>query len=231
MNRIIATLLSFAAFTTAMAGEPVRVRTVAIVQPVEPTEYEVTVKSSVSFLIPLAATATHFDSKKKTQTFTELIKAQGGNFGEFFSERVAEKLVAAGYQVKVLSEVTRPPKSPDSVDYEALDFSEDIALHLRLDAIGFYSGFGSSDYVPKVNVSGISFTRKGKDYPYEGNLHFGVDARAGKDWAIASTKEDNFPSFDALIAEPKKADAIVREALTKLAERLVLQFKAASPPH
>ena len=108
-------------------------------------------------------------------------------------------------------------------------FESDLALQVRIEAIGFHSGFGSVAYLPKVNVGVISFTRKGADYPYEASIYFGVDARRGKDWTILSPETVNFASYEALVADPVAVDAIYREALGKIADRLVAQFKAVSP--
>lgn len=229
IHRVVPLICLAVAPIFARAAEPVPVRSVALIPASEPAEYTVTLQSSAQFLIPLVATATHLDGKAKTKTFSDLLKSKSLAHGAFLTAQVAEKLRAGGYRVAVLDNLTRPADDPDSIDYEKLVFEGDIALQVRIEAIGFHSGFGSAAYLPKVNVGAMSFTRQGKEFPYEGSVYFGVDAKPGKDWAIVSPESASYPTYEALSSSASAVDAIYREALSRIAERVVTQFKAASP--
>jgi len=229
MYRIARLLVMSLVSVSAHAADPIPVRSVALIPASEPLEYNITLRSSVQFLIPLVATATHSDGKKKTKSFTDLLKSKAPNHGAYLTDQIAERLRSGGYQVVVLNDIARPADDPDSIDYEKLAFENDIALQVRIEGIGFYSGFGSASYVPKVNVGALSFTRRGAKYPYEASVCYGVDAKPGKDWAILSPESFNYPTFEALTADPSAVDAIYREALSKIAERVVAQFRASSP--
>ena len=213
----------------AQAADNKPVREIALVPAAEPIEYEITYRSSAQFLIPLVAMATHSESKQKTKSFTDALKTKGFNHGTYLTDMLAERLRAIGYRVTVLSNIPRSPDDPDSIDYEKLSFAGDIALQVRIEAIGYYSGFGSNAFVPKVNVGAISFTPGGINYPYEASVYYGVDAKPGKDWAISSPETANYETYEALTADLKAVDAIYRDALSKIADRVVSQFKVTSP--
>lgn len=212
----------------ANAADPVAVRRIALVAASDPAEFTVQSKTGLAFLVPLAATVMHFNSKDMTQQFSERIRARQPNYAAFFTEQVMG-LRAAGYQVFLLSDIARPADAPDSIDYEKAVFDADIALQVRIDEMGFYSGMGSRAFVPKIAVGGISFTRGGASYPYDAGLLYGVGAKADKDWAVESPESANFDDFEALMAGVGAVDAVYRDALTQLAQRLASQFQGASP--
>ena len=216
--------------TPSFAEGPLAVRTVALIPATDPTSYELTVKTAMTFFIPLAGTAAHFDAKQKTKDFNARLKPLGLALGSSLNARLVEKLTAAGYEVTVLENVPRTPDSPDWVDYETIDFKEDIGLHVRIDAIGYQSGMGSAAFVPRLNVSATSFTRKATEYPYEKSIYYGSDARPGKDWAIVSPESANAPSFEALMADPASSSRTFSEASEQVLDRIVAEFKASSPP-
>ena len=146
------------------------------------------------------------------------------------TNEVAERLRGQGYVVSVLSSIQRQPDSPDSIDYKKLDFAEDIALQLWFEEVGFYSGFGQTSFGPKLNVSAIAFTKGGKSYPYETTIYYGVDAKPGKDWAIVAPDTAYFASFELLLSAVPAVDELYRDALRKVADRVVTQLKLALPP-
>lgn len=220
-------LLVAALHLQALAATPVQ--TISLIPVADPSEYTITVKSSFSVLIPLVATATHFDGKDKTKLFTEAMKNLQIDHGAYLTGKVAEKLRDSGYRVSILNDVERSKDDPNSIEYEKVRFDTDVALFIRFDAVGFHSGFGSTSYVPKVNVTAFAFPQGAETYPYEGTVYYGVDARAGKDWAIVSPESANVDTFDTLMAEPQRSVRIYAQALDQIAERIAAQFKAAIP--
>ena len=224
---LIATLLASALASRASDVYPVR--SVALVPAADPIEYTLTSRTAAALLIPLASAGASLDARDKTRAFTALTKARQPAYGAYLSTLVADRLRAAGYQVRLIEPEHRDPEDPDGVDLEALVFDEDIGMQLQFDTMGFFSGMGSLAFVPKVNVDAHSFLRSGAENPFSTTIYYGVDARPNKDWAIMAPDTANIPSFEILMGEPERVDAVYRDALKLLAERIANQFMASSP--
>ncbi len=231
MHRIVLafTLLLAAFGASAADGDKLPARSVLLIPAAEPLEYTVTLRTAATMLFPIASLGAVADGRQKSKDLTGLMKARSPAHGLFFAERVAHRLQAAGYQVRVLDGLVRNPQDPENIDVENLAFEEDVGLHLQFDAIGFHSGMSTLSYAPKLNVDVYSFPRGAAWYSYSTTLFFGVDARPNEDWAIVAPANATFPTFEALIGDPAAVDAVYRDALDQLAERVVTQFQVQSP--
>lgn len=230
--RLLRPLLIAAFFATALvshAADTFPVHSVAIVPAADPIEYTLTSNTAAVFIFPIAALGAKADARDKTRAFTDLMKSRQPAYGAYLSKLVADRLSAAGYQVRLIEPEHRDPEDPDGVDLEALVFDEDIGMQLQFDTMGFFSGMGSMGFAPKVNVDAHSFLRNGDENPFSTTICYGVDARPNKDWAIMAADTANIPSFEVLMGEPERADAVYRHALGLLAERIATQFMASSP--
>lgn len=224
---LIATL--FATSLATRAADAFPVRSVALVPAADPIEYTLTSRTAAAILIPIATAGVSLDARDKTRAFTALTKSRQPAYGAYLSTLVADRLRAAGYQVRLIEPEHRDPADPDGVDLEALVFDEDIGMQLQFDTMGFYSGMGTLSYAPKVNVDAHSFLRNGAENPFSTTIYYGVDARPNKDWAIMAPDTANIPSFEVLMGEPERVDAVYRDALKLLAERIADQFMMSSP--
>jgi hypothetical protein len=213
----------------SLASDIYPVRSVAIVPAADPIEYTLTSRTAAAIFIPLASAGASLDARDKTRAFTALTKARQPAYGVYLTTLVADRLRAAGYQVRLIEPENRDPEDPDGVDLEALVFDEDIGMQLQFDTMGFFSGMGSLAFAPKVNVDAHSFLRSGAENPFSTTIYYGVDARPNKDWAIMAPDTANIPSFEILMGEPERVDAVYRDALKLLAERIANQFMTSSP--
>jgi hypothetical protein len=230
--RMLRALLIVALFATSFlsrAADTFPVRSVAIVPAADPIEYTLTSRTAAALIFPIASAGVSMDARDKTRAFTAITKSRQPAFGSYLSTLVAERLRAAGYQVRLIEPERRDPEDPDGVDLEALVFDEDIGMQLQFDTMGFFSGMGTMGFAPKVNVDAHSFLRSGAETQFSTTIYYGVDARPNKDWAIMAADTANIPSFEILMGEPERVDTVYREALKLLAERIAAQFMKASP--
>jgi hypothetical protein len=230
--RLLRALLIAALFATsfvARAADTFPVRSVALVPAADPIEYTLTSRTAAVFIFPIASAGAWADSRDKTRAFTALTKSRQPAYGAYLSKLVADRLRAAGYQVRLIEPEHRDPADPDGVDLEALVFDEDIGMQLQFDTMGFFSDMGTMGFAPKVNVDAHSFLHSGAENPFSTTIYYGVDARPNKDWAIMAPDTANIPSFEVLMGEPERVDAVYRDALNLLAERIATQFMASSP--
>jgi hypothetical protein len=230
--RLLRSLLIAALFATSLAShaaDTFPVRSVALVPAADPIEYTITSRTAVAIFIPIASAGAWADARDKTRAFTALTKSRQPAYGAYLSSLVADRLRAAGYQVRLIEPEHRDPADPDGVDLEALVFDEDIGMQLQFDTMGFFSGMGTLGFAPKVNVDAHSFLRSGAENPFSTTIYYGVDARPNKDWAIMASDTANIPSFEVLMGEPERVDAVYRDALNLLAERVATQFMQSSP--
>ncbi len=153
--RLLRALLITALLATTLASRAADlfpVRSVALVPAADPVEYTLTGRTAVAMIFPIASAGVWADSRDKTRAFTSLTKARQPAYGAYLSTLVADRLRAAGYQVRLIEPEHRDPADPDGVDLEALVFDEDIGMQLQFDTMGFYSGMGTLGFAPKVNV-------------------------------------------------------------------------------
>lgn len=130
--------------------------------------------------------------------------------GQDFTNSVAGGLRGLGYDVQVLSNISRDPDDPDDVDYAKLSYSADAVLHVYFDEIGIYIQRWSRQYVPRLNVSGRLHVRGYPTFLYDDTVYYGIDARAGKSWGIVSDPKYAYRDVDFVIENIES----LREALS-----------------
>ena len=176
------------------------IRSIAIIPATEPTEYTLQNLSAVQFVVPIAATINHLDSKSKASTFNAHFQAQPAKLAHTLTGAAATSLRQLGYSVEILDNITRPMDGHDNVDYSKLTSTADAILHLTISEVGLISPRSSNDYLPRFNASGVLFVKGRDDYLYEGAIHYGIDARKGESWAIEADPSFAYPNFEAVIA-------------------------------
>lgn len=58
------------------------------------------------------------------------------------------------------------------------------------------------------------------DYIYDGEIYYGVDARAGASWATVADKQWSFPSFESVLARMDDVRAMFLSSTQSLGSRM-----------
>mgnify|MGYP001325390923 CR=1 FL=1 len=208
------------------------IRRIAIIPPASPVVYELHNVSALAFVIPLSGTLNHLDSKEKSKLFGEKLKPLDASRARTFARNVADDLDRLGYHARILEDVARDPEDPDAVDYERLATSADAVLHLRFSTVGLYSSRTSTQYVPRVNASGVLVVKGQEDYLYDREIYYGADARAGKSWAIVADEQYAYPTFEAVMSNLDAIRGAFDAASRAIGQRLASQVDEAinAPP-
>ena len=116
------------------------VRSIAVMQVVEPKKLEIRNQSSVSFLFPIAAHAFHADSKHKSQVFSATMARENMTMGSGLTNVLVEELKDGGYDVVIVDAVPVPEDEPDEMDYRQFKTDVDAILYVYFDDVGLHSG-------------------------------------------------------------------------------------------
>lgn len=224
---LVALIVSSCASRPAVVLPKPTVRSIAIVPATDPAEYSFTNVSALQFLVPLAATANHFDSKDKAKLFNERLRSLDMKLAATLTESTAADLRARGYQVLILDQVQRPKDAPDNIDYEKIATTADAILHVSFSEVGMHSPRSSTDYLPRMNVSGVLFVKGRSDYLYDESIYYGVDAKEGKSWAVNGDRAFAYPSFDAVMSSIAEIQRQFENAALKVSERMTAQVHEA----
>lgn len=213
----------------ARAGTSPAAVEIAVIGATAPQSFTLRNKTPVGFLVPLANAAAWADSLAKEKQLNEQLRADGPALAEALSARVVEQLNAQGLRAQLVPDVQRKPGAPDDLDLTQLApaLGRELLLQLSISEAGFLSGRFSRDYLPRLNVHALVYRLSRRDWPYDADLYYGVDARRGQDWALESAPRYAFPSFDALLGDLALARESLQAALDPLADRIARQVRAA----
>ncbi len=225
-----ALLLAACAAAPAGAGaQPARAAPViAIVAAPEPTAYTVTADSGITALRRLDSGGYAADRRPKGTLFTERLAAAGFRPGRRLTEAVAEALRGRGYAVRVVQAGPGRPDDPPGAGPGARSGAPNGAL-LRLLApqIGFHTPAMSLACLPRLNATAV-MSVGGRAAPlYDATLHYGVDARPGRPWAIVADAAFAYADFDAVLADPGGVQAGFSAGLRQVGARMAEQIDAA----
>ena len=222
-----ALLLAACAAAPAAAGaQPARAApAIAIVAAPEPAAYTVTADSGITTLRRLASGGYAADRRPRGALFTARLAAAGFAPGRRLTEAVAEALRGRGYVVRV---VPAAPGRPDDPAGAGAPLARNGAL-LRLLApqIGFHTPAMSLACLPRLNATAV-MSVGGRAAPlYDATLHYGVDARPGRPWAIVADAAFAYADFDAVLADLGGVQAGFSAGLRQVGARMAEQIDAA----
>ncbi|WP_353091668.1 hypothetical protein [Methylibium sp.] len=203
------------------------VKTIAVMQVVEPTKMEIQNLSSVMFLVPIASIAFNSDSKHKSKIFAAAMARQNMTMGSVLTNVLVEELKGGGYDVVIVDAVPVPEDEPDEMDYRQFKTDVDAILYVYFDDVGLHSGAGSNDYRPRVNISGALHLKDVEDDFYHEDFSYGVDARAGKSWAVMADPRYAYPSFEAVIAKAPEIREAFESGAQAIGRRMAADIKSA----
>ncbi len=233
MNKILLALVAFViAGCAAKPPQPVlpkpQVKRIAIIAATEPAEYFLQNLSALQFVVPIAATINHLDSKEKARLFNARFQSMQPKLAQTLTDTVATSLKQMGYSVEILDGINRPADSPDNIDYEKVVSTADAILHVTISEVSLVSPRSSNNYLPRFNASGVLFVKGREDYLYEGAIHYGIDARKGQAWAIEADPAFAYPTFEAVTGSLEDIRKRFSESAVLLARRIAEQTHAAA---
>jgi hypothetical protein len=207
------------------------IKSIAIVPATGPHVYSLHNRSAIQFLVPIAALGYAMSSSDRAKVLNEKLPDPSFRLGETFTNSVAERLRANGYEVTILTDVKRKPGSPDTLEQDLADVptTADAVLHLSFYDVGVESPRGSTDYLPRLNVYTTTYVRQNSSYPYEATVYYGIDASEAKEYYIPHDPKHVYNDFDAIIKDPQALRSNLSSGAAavgvRVAERVHLAFK------
>jgi len=220
-------MLSACAARPKFVGKPVVTR-IALIPASDPLTLTLQNQNGVvQTLFPIAALGFHLDSKAKAKLFNERMASRRRSLAPRLTATVVDALRAAGYPVEVLDNLVRPADDPDDIDYAHIKTDAEAIVQLRINEIGMFSSKLSPDYLPRVNVDGKLYIRSRDDSVYDETLYYGVDAKAGKPWAIVSDPRYVYPNFEDVMSRADELSVVFENATIALSNLLATQLQEA----
>ncbi len=226
-------LAASAALLIGCASKPVDtgpkpvVRTISVVSATLPQYYSLQNLSAVQFLIPIASLGYSMNSRDKAKLLTDKLPAPSFRPDEDLTTAVADALRSKGYEVTILKDVKRTPDRPDSINLETLPHETDALVHVYFSDVGVESPRTTTNYLPRVNVNSLVYVRQNQSYPFDSVVYYGVDAREGKDWAMAADPKHAYPDFDFMVNNLDVVRSQFSQSAKQIGQRLAERIHAA----
>jgi len=166
--------------------------------------------------------------RHKSAAFTESMETTRNSMALALTSELLKELKAQGFEAQVLEGVARPPASPDDIDYPKLPTTQPV-LHVYFEEVGMYSSRFSLDYIPRVNVTAYLVRPQSAESIYNETIYYGADARGESHKSIPADARYKWPSFDALIQQPKEVSDAYGAAVTAIASKIALNLRATAP--
>ena len=204
------------------------VKKIALLPVAAPLAYTVENRNPVVIVVPISTLAIRAENREKSRLLTQKMLELKTTIGGDLTKVLAEALREQGYEVIVLNDVSRKADDPDRIDYRAIKTDADAILHVYFREVGMYASMFSSDYLPRVNASAKLYAPSIDGGLYGENFHYGVDARAGKTWAVLADPKIAFPTFEALLGNPRELDGVFNFGAQALGRRMAEDIKRTS---
>jgi hypothetical protein len=126
--------------------------------------------------------------------------------------------------VEILYQIAPPAEDPDDVDYDKITAECDAILHLWITGLGMYSSPLSLHYVPRVDAAARVYVKGRKDFLYDEEILYGVDARKGKEWAILPDPKFSYDTFESVMASIDEVRVAFAVGTDEIGKRMVEQL-------
>lgn len=180
--------------------------------------------------VPIGVLWQGIADRSKSNTFTESMEATRNSMALAMTTGLLNELKVQGFDAQILEGVARPPASPDDIDYPKLPTTQPV-LHVYFEEVGMYSSRFSLDYIPRVNVTAYLVRPQSEESIYNETIYYGADARGDSPKSIPADARYKWPSFDALILQPKEVSDAYGAAVTAIASKIAVNVRAAAPAY
>ena len=195
-------------------------KTQVMVLPVAPVEKLYTENKG----IPVGVLWQGLADRIKSNAFTESMEATRNSMALELTTALLKELNESGFDAQLLEGVARPASSPDDIDYVKLPTALPV-LHVYFDEVGMYSSRFSLDYIPRVNVTAYLVRPRDEESLYSETISYGADAGSKASRSIASDLRYKWPSFDALIQQPKEVSDAYGAAVAAIASKIAVNLR------
>ncbi len=178
--------------------------------------------------IPIGILWQSIADRNKSTAFTESMEATRNSMALAMTDELLKDLKARGFDTQLLEGVARLSASPDDIDYPKLPTTQPV-LHVYFEEVGMYSSRFSLDYIPRVNVTAYLVRPQSEESIYNETIYYGADARGDSPKSIPADARYKWPSFDALIKQPKEVTDAYGAAVTAIASKIAVNIRAAAP--
>jgi len=199
------------------------IRRIAIIPATNPAWYSFE-NAAPPLGYPMQHWVNKLDSKSKAKIFNDRLHSPHSALGDDFTQEVADELRGFGFSVEILQGIRRPPNEPDNVDYDKITTDADAILHLWIEEVGVYSSPMSAQYIPRVNIGGKLWAKGGEDSIYDETIYYGVDARAGKKWAIVPDAKYAYANFDSVLSHIDEVQTALSAGTLEISKKMTEQI-------
>lgn len=184
--------------------------------------------SPLMLLSPLAGSLIAMQNRSRGIELSNLLRARHLHMGEEMTRLLQAALQARGVETALLDDPPRLPGDPNTIDVARLA-SDDRPFVLTgvFDEVGFFSGFTSAQYKPRVNVS-VYLTRcRDGETVFTHSVYYGVDASTLTEETVPADPRYAYASYDAATGRADELVQAMREGMEQIAQVMARQLVQA----
>jgi hypothetical protein len=206
------------------------IRTVDVVMPPEPGDYQVTMAAHPGAAVggAIGAVIIIADQSAKTDRVRHALEGHPISITRTMASVLVQRLKAAGYRVRQIEAPWVPQSLPPSVNVAAVESDADALLVVAPRTIGFVAGSAFSPYQPTVMAEVTLLGRDHKAVLYHGLHSAGLNPAAG-DWRNVPARR-SFEDVDGLVANPAATASALTEAGTDVARAIADDIRLSAAP-
>jgi hypothetical protein len=162
------------------------------------------------------------ESQAQQVQLTEMIKRHNFSFSSEITTQLADSLRHAGFRVTLQDGPWAQQNQGFALKFADIQSNTDAVMVIAPTVLGFVSPRDSSAFVPTVTAIVTLLNKDKTQTLYKGYLTVGwKPLEDGWDFAAAT---QTFPSFDAVLSNPGRAVASLKDASASVAHRAVRQL-------
>jgi hypothetical protein len=223
---VVTYLLAGCATSTQEAGPKPVIKSIAIVAASNPQKVILENTNVLSGFSLWSAAAHRKDTENKESTLNSFITISNAKLGDLLTERVASSLREAGFQVEVLSNVSRPQDYPDNIDVRTISVTADAVMQLSVTYVGIYSGATSTTFNPQIAGYALMYPKGVKRALFNREVQFGTAMSEGKSAEIKADPKFAYKDLNAVYSDTAQLRAFYLSGADLVAKRLTEQLIA-----
>lgn len=203
---------------------PPIVRKIALIQALEPVEFEADNRGSVLDYFGLMGWVIKKDIEGRgTRAIDSALDERTFRPGKEISEALLHALEKKGYEIEYVANPPRNPKDPEEIDWNALRTDADALILLEIDEIGLFSGFTTTRYIPRLNVD-LDMVSRDREHDYfDFSIAYGADAETRNDEEIPAPWKYRFGSLEEAARQHEVLIDGFRYGIKRMADSFAFQ--------
>lgn len=162
----------------------------------------------------------------RVSEFKMQMSRNGFNPQDELKSAIVKELAAVGIATSE-DGIKYDPDDPTAIDYEHSTEAQDRILIVHIPNLGLLSGFTTTKFLPRLNVSVDVIERKTEKTLFSKWFYYGADARKDTDDQVTSPPTCMYATYEEAAAQGRQLADAYKDGIGKISHMAALQIKAA----